>query len=118
MHHLPFPVFDGFTASASLSLSTDGPIDPHLSALAHAYDLARIGVEPVPARIGKVTLKPAAIVFIMTTVIEKAAVRSGQVHRADFRQLGLLDDEIDRHFQEAFRKASLRRPSLFAMEAA
>lgn len=118
MHHLPFPVFDGFTASASLSLSTDGPIDPHLSALAHAYDMARIGTAPTPARIGKVTLKPAAIVSIMAAAIEKAAVRSGTVHRADFLQLGLRNDEIERHYQEAFRRAAFRHPSLYAMEAA
>jgi hypothetical protein len=115
---LPFPVFDGFTAAASLSLSTDGPIDPHHLALAHAYDLARVGTEPRRARIGKVTLKPSAIVSIMATVIEKAAVRSGTVHRLDFKQLGLRDDEIDRHFPEAFLRASQRRPGLYSSEAA
>lgn len=65
------------------------------------------------ARIGKITLKPAAIVRIMATAIEKAVVRSGTVHRADFRQLGLKDVEIDRHFQEAFVQASQRQPALF-----
>lgn len=110
---IPFPVFDGFSAAASLSLSTDGPIDQELLALAQAYDRAR----PLPApvtRIGKITLKPAAVVRIMATAIEKAAIRCGIVHRADFRQLGLTDAEIDRHYQEAFLKASLRHPGLFA----
>lgn len=112
MSPLPFPIFEGFTAAASLSLSTDGPIDPQLLALAHAHDRAA-PPEPQQARIGKITLKPAAIVRIMSTAIEKAAVRCGAVHRADFRQLGLKDVEIDRHFQEAFLRAAQRQPSLF-----
>lgn len=115
---LPFPVFQGFTAAASLSLSTDGAIDPARLALAHAYDVAQLASEPRRARIGKVTLKPSAIVSIMATVIEKAAVRSGTVHRLDFKQLGLRDDEIDRHFPEAFLRASQRCPNLYASEAA
>lgn len=117
MSSLPFPIFDGFTAAASLSLSTDGRIDPHLLDLAHAYDRAAPPA-PQPARIGKVTLKPAAIVRIMTTAIEKAVVRCGTVHRADFQQLGLKEDEIDRHFQEAFLKASQSHPALFSCNEA
>lgn len=115
---LPFPLFEGFTAAASLSLSTDGAIDPKHLALAHAHDMAQLASNPRRARIGKITLKPAAIVSIMATAIEKAAVRSGQVHRLDFKQLGLRDDEIDRHYQEAFLRASQRRPGLYASEAA
>lgn len=108
----PFPIFDGFTAAQSLSLSTDGPIPSHLLDLAHAYDRS---MPPVPqaARIGKITLKPAAVVRIMATAIEKAVVRCGTVHRLDFKQLGLKDAEIDRYFQEAFLQASQRRPGLF-----
>lgn len=106
---LPFPVFDGFTAAASLSLSTDGHIDRQLLALAHAFDQA----QPLPARIGKITLKPAAIVRIMATAIEKAVVRCGTVERTDFRQLGLKDAEIDQHYQAAFLQAAQRRPHLF-----
>lgn len=115
---LPFPVFDGFSAAASLSLATDGPINPHHLDLAHAYDLAALKAAPRPARIGKITLKPAAIVAIMATAIEKAAIRSGMVHRADFRQLGLAEDEIDRHFREAFLRAAQRRPGLFSCSEA
>lgn len=115
---LPFPVFDGFTASQSLSLSTDGPIDPRLSSLAFAFDRAAAKRAPRHGRIGKVTLKPNAIVRIMTTVIEKAVVRCGAVHRNDFLQVGLKDAEIDRHFQEAFLKVSQHHPSLFQSEAA
>lgn len=115
---LPFPVFDGFTAAASLSLSTDGAIDPAHLALAHAHDRQQLASEPRRARIGKVKLKPAAIVSIMAAAIEKAAVRSGIVHRLDFKQLGLRDDEIDRHYAEAFMQASQRRPGLYTSEAA
>lgn len=110
--HTPLPIFEGFGAAASLSLSTDGPLDPQLLALAHAYDRAQ-PPQPTPARIGKITLKPAAIIRIMSTAIEKAVVRCGTVHRADFRQLGLRDAEIDRHFEEAFIRASQRQPGLF-----
>lgn len=112
MQTLPFCVFDGFTAAASLGLSTDGSIDRRLLDLACAYDQAQRTDRP-PARIGKITLKPAAIVSIMATAIEKAVVRSGIVHRADFRQFGLKDAEIDQHYQEAFLKAAQRHPALF-----
>ena len=81
--------------------------------MAYAHDMEMFRRALRHARIGKVTLKPTAIVSIMATAIEKAAVRSGTVYRADFRQLGLRDDEIDRHFQEAFLRASQRRPALF-----
>lgn len=112
MNNLPFPTFEGFTAAASLSLSTDGRIDPEHLALAHAHDAAQPR-QAQAAKIGKITLKPAAIVRIMSTAIEKAVVRCGTVHRADFRQLGLRDAEIDRHFEEAFIRASQRQPGLF-----
>lgn len=116
---LPFPVFDGFTATASLSLSTDGPIDSRHLAMAHEYDLAAIATQPRHARIGKVRLKPDAIVSMMAVVIEKAAVRSGSVERKDFLQIGLRESEIDQHYHDAFVLASQRRPALFAqMEAA
>lgn len=117
-HHLPFPVFDGFSAEASLYLATDSRVDPQHLSMAYAYDLKAPRQAPCHARIGKVTLKPAAIVRIMAAAIEKAAVRSGTVYRADFRQLGLRDDEIDRHFQEAFLRASQRRPALFSCSEA
>ena len=117
MSLLPFPVFDGFTAAASLSLSTDGPIDRELLTLAHAYDRSQPPA-PQPARIGNITLKPAAIIRIMASVIDKAAVRCGAVHRSDFHQVGLKDAEIDLHFREAFLRASLTRPSLYSSEAA
>lgn len=112
MSPLPFPVFDGFTAAASLSLATDGPIDPQLLRLAHEHDAAQ-PPQPQPARIGKVTLKPAAIVRIMSTAIEKAVVRSGSVHRLDFKQLGLTDAEIERYYHDAFIQASMRRPGFY-----
>jgi len=112
MNTLPFPVFQGFTAVQSLSLSTDGRIDPRLLDLAHAHDRTAPPADQ-PARIGKITLKPAAIVRIMATAIERAVVRSGTVHRLDFKQLGLKDAEIDRHFQEAFLRASQRQPRLY-----
>lgn len=115
---LPFPIFDGFTATASLSLSTDGPIDRQHAALAHAYDLAAIKIAPRPAHIGKIRLKPAAIVSMMAVVIEKAAVRSGAVDRKDFLQIGLRESEIDEHYREAFVLASQRRPALFTQTEA
>lgn len=112
-HTLPFSLFNGFSAVASLSLATDGAVDLEHLALAHAYDAAQLTNAPRPARIGRVTLKPAAIVSIMAKVIEKATVRSGTVHRADFRQLGLREDEIDLHFRAAFVLAASRQPALF-----
>lgn len=113
IHHMPFPILDGFTAAESLSLSTDGPMDPQHLLLAHAHDRAATSSAQHAARIGKIKLKPAAIVRVMSTAIEKAVVRCGIVHRADFRQLGLTDAEIDKHFQEAFLLASQRQPALF-----
>lgn len=115
---LPFPVFDGFTATASLSLSTDGPIDQQHMAMAHAYDLANLAIQSRHARIGKIRLKPSAIVSMMAVVIEKAAVRSGVVDRKDFLQIGLRESEIDQHYHDAFVLASQRRPALFSQTEA
>lgn len=108
---LPFPVFDGFTAVASLSLSTDGTIPSHLWDQARAHDAAQPRSRSV-ARLGKVTLKPEAAIRLMVEVILKEAARKGYVLREDFTNHGLKPHDIDRHYGEALRRAALRQPGL------
>lgn len=109
---LPFPLFDGLSAQASLSLSTDGALDATHMAMARAHDLLH-PLPPLP-RIGAVTLKPAAILAIMAAVILAEAARKGAVMREDFLRHGLKPGDIDRHFGEALRRARLQQPGLFS----
>lgn len=114
MEHLPFQIFGGFTAVASLSLSTDGPIPSELWALAREHDAAQ--PRQIRPRVGKVTLKPRTIIDIMVTIILKEAARKGHVLREDFTRHGLKARDIDLHYDDAIRRASLPVPGLIAAD--
>jgi hypothetical protein len=113
---LPFPVFQGFSAVSSLSLSSDGPIPAEHWHLAHAHDAANRNA-PRPLRLGKVTIKPAAILAIMVRIILKEAARKGTVMREDFLRYGLNPIDVDRHFAQALRHAGLLHPGLSSLDA-
>ena len=121
MQQLPFAIFPGFSATASLSLSSDGPIEPRLWSLAHSYDQAHAATEPrASARvlIVRPRLKPHAIRAVIAAILLKAAERDEAVTRADLKSHGLRDIDIDSEFGDAYRLAAFPRPTLFAPEAA
>lgn len=111
---LPFEIFPGFSAVDSLSLSCDGPIPSAHWRLAHEHDRASLKLSRPTARLGRVTLKPEAVICIMTIIIGKAAARSGEVTKGDFLTHGLSGAEVDRHYAEAFRRAAIISPALFS----
>lgn len=107
-----FPIFPGFSALDSLSLSTDGPISPAQYAEARAHDAAHPLNPPPAARLGNIRLKPAEAAARMAVAIEQAACRSGLVTRDDFRLWGFTESEIDAHALPAYRQAVANRPAL------
>lgn len=93
--------------TTQLSLSSDGRIPAEAWSRAAALDRAAMLQAPrfVVPRIGRVRLKPGAIVRIMACVIARAAPARAQVHLRDFEQAGISKVEAERHFNEALTLA-------------
>jgi len=119
MTALSFPLIPGRSAMDSLSLSTDGRIEPRQWCEAMAFDTTH--PQPPAAlrlRLGRITLKPRAVTAIIATAIVKAAGRAADLTRADLLALGLSGAEIDRHFGEGLKLALAREPRLAEAVAA
>jgi hypothetical protein len=113
---------EGFTAEASLSLSTDGPIPSEAWAAARAYDAAH-PLKPAPSarealmQIGDVRpSRRLALALMRQTILDCAP--KGAIERADFERLAIPGDMIDALKNEAFRAAAAVEPRLLSLLAA
>lgn len=107
-------IFPGFSAEQSLSLSTDGPIDPALMAAARAYDRERDAKceRAATVRVGRIVLKRRIAIALMAQEIGRIAVANGCVTSDDFKRLGLDAAQIEELSAEAYALAVLDRPGL------
>jgi len=93
MGPLSFPLIAGFSAAASLSLSTDGHISSAQWAEAHAWDRAHPLTVETPA-IARVEIRKSYGIRLLAFHFRQALIARGLIEERDVANLGLTQKQI------------------------